>query len=403
MSWYQSVAGAEVPLSDEVRKRIGVDGFGVDDIGVIAHATSFVSLLTIGRSINAISDREIAAFTEIDHGSADQVKAGTVLGVSTLKGLGAAVTKCVTKRLKGIPGCEGKKFSEYCQWAEDTGWELPVLYGDEGLAPPCLCLSENPGLSVIDCPVAAVPGKLGNVLCALAQLLCSESMKCTAFDALAFRLEMNGLSVVRLADNEVEDAKQLVGKDIVEWVKSRDPAGFDELSDYFGDDEQVECVAEQYRDVLVSDTMMSGRLKSIHGKGSNKPFRKLLGDIRKHAADLEESEYRKFALMACRCLSGEPVSELVERSGVNGQFERMPGEYAFVDMGENVAHSRSVYDDLNDASWNSEDFGELPLKGDADLIVQLLERITVSERLLIALSVLLENDNSLSITEPGRH
>ena len=404
MSWYHAVAGSTAPLTEAVRKRIGVSRFGVEDVGIIEHPQSFAELMQLGMSLSAIDDESVLQFTALPHGSSRQAKTGAELGQQVLTGLELAVAKEVDRVLSGVDVVAHPDFQGCRKWAATTGWEFPVYYDTDGYSSPHLCLAEAGGVAILECAVATVPGRIGDVLCALGRVLCREALKRPSLDALSLQLEIIGLEMGRLSDRDLEVARTLDDDAVVGWVRERDAEGYDDLCRYYGDEGEAVFVAEQYRDILVAEGLMDRRIDAVHThSGTGEGTEVLLSEIEAAATACPDSSLRTFALTACRCLEGASVGKLLDCLEPCSDFERMPGEYALLSFGEDIAHASDVYENLNQVSHDGDDFGKLPLKGCSDAIVKLLTRITVSERLVMALSAVLEQDDCLSSDRGDRH
>src|SRR6056297_3238199 len=104
MSWYQGVAGAKVTLSAATERRLGVVGFGVDDLGVIRRPEAIASLLQIGRRLKSLDDGDIEGFMGLEDGSMGQVRRAEGLGKRSLIAISEHIEERVKEGMAGMPG-----------------------------------------------------------------------------------------------------------------------------------------------------------------------------------------------------------------------------------------------------------------------------------------------------------
>lgn len=398
MSWYQSVAGAEVILSPSVEKRIGVDGFGLDDIGVMLEPDTVVALFNVGQALGAIDDDQISEFVALGHGSLEQVEAASSLGTKSLIGLRDAIDRQVREQLLDVPGTTDVVYREYRDWARESLWELPVGC-IENYSFQCFCITDDAGLSVFECPVAKMPGRIGDVLLTIVHELAIDALKTPSLDAVSYVAVMSLDPSVMSGYENFESIRHADGETILEWLKKVDPEMHNELvfwDDYAERTIETACVL---RDVAFAHHDERERIERVVGDANDEcrdSRGKYLARIRQMAEDCEPGVLRDFALAACELLGGTTTRELVEKLPPDQRFERLPGDLSLLDTGIAVGDIHEYYNHINEMALNNDEIALLPLQGPPDIIIALLTRITVCERLILALAALLNEDAELS-------
>ena len=398
MSWYQSVAGAEVRLSPSVQKRLGVTGFGVDDVGVIRNPAMLASLVEVGQQVGAVDDDDIEAFVSLKHGSSAQIKAANRLGRKSLTALRSEIEENVSRRLAGVPGTKEKLYKKYCEWADSSGWELPVGCLEEQPY-QCFSLSENGGLCVFECGANKVPGAIGDVLVTILGQLVVNALKMPAIAAIHYSMMM-GLDCNTLSRRKgFEQMRHADDSVVLKWLEEVEPDMCGEMMYWNDDAEAMLSVACQLRDLAFADFDEQQRIERVVG-GVNDDCREnrnaYMAHLRKAAENCESSVLRDFALTACDCLAGQTTSKMIEMLPADERLERLPGDLSVVDTGLSIDDIDYHYNNINENALNGEDLAFLPLEGSPELVVALLTRITVCERLIIALAALLESRAELS-------
>lgn len=386
------MAGAAVTLSPGVQRRIGITGFGVDDTGVIEHPTAVSGLLKVGQYLGGVSDREIDALIKVAHGSKQQVRLATRLANMALRCLRSEIEERVDGALKDVPGAAGKTYDEYREWASGSGWEFPVGCFDTDVG-RCFCLTDDAGLSVFECSVASVPGRIGDVLLTITHLLVDEAMKTPATVAIEYAT-MLGLDVSSLARIEGFDAmRNASGAEVADWLKHNDNDIYTEIVYWDGHEESVHALACQARDIAFAHLDEANRIKNVVGELSSSVrtgFADYLNAITKAAKSCPAGELKRFALLACELLKGKTRSELIDALGQDARFERMPGTMCILNTGVPIEGVYDQYQHLNDVAMNADEYAIIPLETDPAIVVDLLVRITLCERLLLAMGVTVE-------------
>jgi hypothetical protein len=398
MSWYQSMAGAPVRLSPSVEHRIGVAGFGVDDVGVLREPETVATVLTLGSKLEAISEQELDRFVTLAHGSPEQVTVAQDLGQRGLAALGRRIEKRVQRKLSGVPGTEQEAFAKFREWAQRSAWELPVGCLDD-YPYKCFCIADDSGLSVFECAVARVPGSIGDVLTTLVHEFCVEALKTPALEAISYTVFMafepeylsryEGFEAMRTAD----------GVAVLEWLEKVAPDVYSELSYWEGSEEERAATASVLRDIAFAHHDEWQRIKRVVGnqRPRNPDERPaFIERIRRAAENCDPGELRDFAVAACDLLRGPTTRELIDRLPDDERCERIPGDLSVLDTGVSMEDIGDYYQYINETALNGDEIAVLPLNGDPDCIVDLLVRITTFERLILALGALIESGGHLS-------
>jgi hypothetical protein len=90
---------------------------------------------------------------------------------------------------------------------------------------------------------------------------------------------------------------------------------------------------------------------------------------------------------------------MIQRLPADERFERIPGDWSLVDTGIAVDDINHYYNNINEVAQNGDDVAVLPLERAPELVVEILCRITLCERLIIALGALLDDQEQLSKAE----
>jgi hypothetical protein len=394
MSWFNTVVGSDVPLSHKVRERIGVNGFGVDDVGAIEHPGAVAALLEMGGHLGVLTEDDIENFVALEQGSKLQVGSANRLGRMALTGLHDRIESEVGKRLTGVPGMASDRYREYQEWADRSGWSFPVGCLDTDVG-RCLCMQDDPGLCVFECPVAQVEGKIGDAATALADYLCNEALKIPAHVAIDYSLMM-GLDASSLVRHEgFEKLREAPGEEVLKWLEKADPDMHMEISYWENDLDVMANVAGAARDLAFAHHDEQKKIERVLGKGGHSKSDPLVG-IRRAAGRCEDSELKRFIVKACSELKGERRHELMDRLPMDERFERLPGDLCVLDTGVPIENLEERYHYLNEAAMNGDDMALLPLESDPETVVDVLLRITLCERLLLALAVVIEHEERLS-------
>jgi len=398
MSWYQSMAGAAVRLSPSVEKRIGVSGFGVDDIGVLREPETVSTVLSLGAALGAVKDRDLDRFVTLEHGSKEQVGAAETLGRKSLIGLRRTIERRVQENLSGIPGTASKTFAEYRKWAEKAAWELPVGCLDN-YSYRCFCLADDSGLSVFECPVARVPGALGDVLTALVHELSAEALKGPALEVISYTVFMAFEPEFLSRYDGFEEMRSAPGEEVLAWLEKVSPDTYAELSYWEGSAEERAATASVLRDISFAHFDEGQRIKRVCGPYSGPPAKdraKRINQIQRVAESCAPGALRDFAIRACELLLGPSTRDLIARLPEDERCERLPGDLSVVDTGLSLDDIGEYYQYVNETALNGDEIALLPLLGDADAIVELLVRITTIERLILLLGALIDAEDRLS-------
>ena len=398
MSWYQSVAGAKVRLSASVEKRIGVTGFGCDDVGVLREPDTVVALLTVGQELGSIDDNEINQFVSLMHGSTAQVEAANLLGEKCLVGLRDAIDRQAGVQLAGVPGTNEDLYRKYTEWAANALWELPVGC-IENYSFQCFCLADDAALSVFECPVSKVPGRIGDVLMTIVHELAVDGLKTPALDAISYIALMALDPSVMSGYDGFEAMRNAEGEEILKWLEKVDPDMHSELLYWDCSTEATTATACVLRDVAFAHHDQRQRIERVVGDANDdcrNSEAEYLARIRQVAEDCEPGTLRDFALAACELLRGTRTRDLIDKLPADQRFERMPGDLSLLDTGIAVDDIGEYYNHINESALNGDEIALLPLQGPPDIVVALLTRITVCERLIIALGALLDTHDELS-------
>lgn len=398
MSWYQSMAGATVRLSPGVEKRIGVSGFGVDDIGVLREPQTVSTVLSLGSAMGAIDDKELDRFVTLEHGSKAQVAAAKTLGRKSLVGLRRTIEGQVQDNLSGIPGTDSKTFAEYRKWAAGAAWELPVGCLDN-YPYRCFCLADDSGLSVFECPVARVPGTLGDVLTALVHEFSSEALKAPALEVISYTVFMAFEPEFLSRYDGFESMRSAPGEEVLAWLEKVSPDTYAELSYWEGSADGCAATAVVLRDIAFAHYDEWQRIKRVCGADSGPPAKDRLtriNRIRRVAESCAQGPLHDFAIRACELLRGPSTRELIAQLPEDERCERLPGDLSVVDTGISLDDIGEYYQYVNETALNGDEVAMLPLLGEADSIVALLVRITTFERLILILGALLDAEDHLS-------
>jgi hypothetical protein len=398
MSWYQSMAGAAVRLSPRDEKRIGVSGFGVDDIGVLRETETVSTVLSLGSALGALHDKDLDRFVTLEHGSTAQVRAAEKLGRKSLVGLRRTIERQVQENLSGIPGTDSKTFTEYLKWAERAAWELPVGCLDN-YPYRCFCLADDSGLSVFECPVARVPGTLGDVLTALVQEFSAEALKASGLEVISYMVFMAFEPEFLSRHDGFAAMRSAPGEEVLAWLEKVSPDTYAELSYWEGSVEEHAATASVLRDIAFAHYDEAQRIRRVCGRDSGPQAQnriKRLNRIRRAAESCAPGPLRDFAIRACALLRGPSTRELIAELPDDERCERLPGDLSVVDTGLSLDDIGEYYQHVNETALNGDEFAMLPLLGDADSIVGLLVRITTFERLILVMGALIEADAHLS-------
>ena len=398
MSWYQSMAGAAVRLLPRVEKRIGVSGFGVDDIGVLREAETVSTVLSLGSALGALNDGDLDRFVTLEHGSKAQVEAAERLGRKSLVGLRRTIEAQVQENLSGIPGTDSKTYAEYLKWAERAAWELPVGCLDN-YPYRCFCLADDSGLSVFECPVARVPGTLGDVLTALVQEFSAEALKAPALEVISYTVFMAFEPEFLSRYDGFESMRSAPGEEVLAWLEKVSADTYAELSYWEGSDDERAATASVLRDIAFAHYDEGQRIKRVCGSESGQAFKdraKRINRIRRVAESCAPGPLRDFAIRACELLLGPSTRELIALLPEDERCERLPGDLSVVDTGISLDDIGEYYQYVNETAMNGDEVAMLPLLGDVESIVALLVRITTFERLILTLGALIEAEDRLS-------
>lgn len=382
------MAGVAVNVRPADARRIGLTGIGVDDLGVIENASAISDLLGTGLSLGAVTERRLSAMTALPHGSAAQVKSVTTLSQITLKALGKRIENRVNTALQYVLPEPPSSHQKYLDWARESGWEFPVIFGLSDRDHAHLRMVEDAGLTVLSCPVADVSDRIGDVLCALVEWLSLEALKHNSIDGLRFRYELMGVTVGTIDQAEATRLRRLTESELVPWFKAFDNDGYEEMLSYYGSNDELGYVASQFRDVLCESSRLDRTLASVHGTDLSREDR--LSRILAVAKHCPRSSLRQYVVRACSVLDGPSVDSMIRDIPHGELFERLPGEFAFVDVGLNIDGVDDFFHEQHEMAMQSDDMGELPLQIPSDALVDLLTRITIAERLLIGLAALFD-------------
>ena len=395
MTWYQSLAGANIPLSEKTRSQIGVAGFGVDDLGVIGGAEAVGAVLNMGLHLKAVDDATVSRFVELEHGSKDQVREAERLTEVSLQALNDKLRSCVDEKLANLPGVETADFVEFGEWAEKSGWELPVgcLDTDFGRT---FCIADEPGLCVFDCQVAQVPGLLGDVLMALVAFLSAQSLKTPAHVAADYAMMM-GLEASELRKQDgFAELRKADGAAVLKWLKIADEEMYRELLYWDDSQESMEWAAMQARDIGFAHLDEERRVGRVMGSPHPKDADEALQAIRQSAMRCPDSDMRRFVIEATTIMMGDSTATLIDRIPRDARCERIPGGNGILETGLAIEGLEDRYHYLNEISMNGDEGAILPLETDPQAVFDLLLRLTLAERLILALAALLSVPGQLS-------
>jgi len=398
MSWYQGVAGAKVTLSAATERRLGVVGFGVDDLGVIRRPQAIASLLKIGRRLKSLDNGDIEGFMGLEDGSVGQVRRAEGLGKRSLIALSEHIEERVKEAMAGMPGGDSTLYREFTLWAQQSNWEYPAgcLETDYGL---CFCLVEDPCLSVFECGVSRIPGGIGDALVALADYLSIEAMKMPAHEAIGYCMAMGLEAGVMAHHSDIWSLREAEGGELLQWLEENAGEMYEEIGYWHPDAESREGVARQLRDVAIAQAQTAKRIRSVCGQGGKQGSEAKLeilagiADAAKHEA---EGELSLFCERACEVLVGIADRDNLSRFTEDRRFERMPGGNALVDFGMPIEGVEDSYQYLNEIAMNGEDLAMIPLEGGEDSAISLLEQISIAEHLLLGLGAMVEDQQRLS-------
>ncbi|MEM7505076.1 MAG: hypothetical protein AAF417_23840 [Pseudomonadota bacterium] len=394
MSWFNAVVGSDAPLSEKNKERVGVNGFGVDDVGAIQYPGSVAALLEMGQYLEAISDAGVEHFVSLEQGSTEQVKAATRLGEKTLAALAERIEAEVSSALVDMPGVGTRRFEEYRDWAERSGWAFPVGFFETD-AGKCFCLQDDAGLCVFECPVAKLDGLIGDVATALADYLSDEALKIPAHVAIDYSLMM-GMDASSLTKHKgFEKLRSASDMQFLTWLEAVDADMHAEISYWENDTEAMASIAGEARDLAFAYFDEEQKLERVLGKGgraSEDPVKA----IRLVADTCEQSAIRDLVIKICDALKGERRNQLMDGLTNDIRFERTPGDLCVLDTGLNIQNVEERFNYINEVSMNGDDFPILPLEEDPERVVAVLTRITLAERALLAMAVLIEESQELS-------
>ncbi|HRQ66655.1 MAG TPA: hypothetical protein PKZ76_17605, partial [Xanthomonadaceae bacterium] len=389
MSWYQSLAGAQVRVAARDRRRIGLDGVGAEDLGVIGNAAGIAELLRLGLTLGAVNDEQIEDMTEAPHGTTGQVKAVNALARQTMAGLAEQVeARVATAMVKVVPALP-KSYGGFRDWAERDGWEFPVWQRSCGGGWHGLSMTGGQGLTVLHCPVATIPGPIGEVLAAFVEWLCVEALKSTGLELIEYRLEMIDLPYMTFTDDEVARIAALEGDALTEWAQSLPVGDPDHLEWWIDMHGGMEVFAEILRNLVCGRAEWCKKLIRVNQGADSAEQR--LARIRAQAEKCAPCELRDLVLRASEALGGPCTRDYLDMADRGEDFERLPGESAVVDFGMDIGCEDQLYQEQNESLWNGEDVGSMPLNMPHDAMIGMLARITLCERLLVLLTAILED------------
>ena len=392
MTWSNSMAGAAVVLSPPVKRRIGVGGFSIDDLGIVENAQAIADILRLGLALKAFPENDLDAFLRLAHGSSTQAVAAEHLCGKSLTRLSSIVNEKVIATLDGVPGVDHERFTEYQKWATSNLWEYPVGYLDVGRG-ASFCLAEEAGLSVFECDLWRVKGDIGDALFALTELLTADALKMKTNEAFNNSLMMGLDASSLLSQPGFDTIRGSDARTVLEWTKQHAKDFYEELGYWDGDEEAMQQVALEARDLAIWLGDEQRRIENVLGntrQNYKDGFAKQVELVRVAALKCEPGTLQSFVLAACACLAGASTLQLLDRLNLDQRFEYLPGHYSLLDTGLEIEGKDERYNYINETAMNEEDIAMIPLSGNANDIVAFLTRISVAERLLMALSVLAE-------------
>ena len=388
MSWYQRMAGTDVRLSNRAAERIGVDINVQHDTGVIDNARVVGATLKHGLALGALSADQVAAFTELPQGCREQVREAEALSKATMEQIGVQVERAVDEALSRMPRAEGVKSNELRAWAR-ADWELLAVCGfGEGLG-AWIRLINPAGLAVLVCPVHTLEGELGDILCALADTLSTEAMKSGSVETIRFWYERLGFSMSASSREEAKALDSLSDRQAMDWVKANDPGGFEEARFLMGDEQVDEAFCKDVCQAISAMERFCSRVDSVVAGATD--AREKLERIAVRVVGCADGPLKAFVLGCCAVLGkAQTTQERVNALLPSEDFEVMPGECEILDFGIGLDIEDQVYAELNDAAWNDGEGASFPLQMDTEDLIGLLTRVSLSERLLIELSALID-------------
>ncbi|NKC01841.1 MAG: hypothetical protein GKR90_25535 [Pseudomonadales bacterium] len=375
-------------LNPAVADRIGLSGVGAEDLGVLMQPSAIANLFKLGKDIGAIDQGRWETIQSSKHGSVEQRECVEEVSSGVLQRLSENIEVSVREALPAWFDRKDSTFEEYCDWAANSGWEFPVVFGPEVFESQTgLRIGDECGLRVMECLVGKIEGPAGDVLCAFVEYLTEESLKRSGHCILKERLMMHGVFADGISTEALDELKGISGERLLGWFGDNVPEGLEELSGYSDDQDDVLSLVYEVKEVLVATHAMDTRVKNVVGdrKGAEL-LEKLLDDADRYL----EAELKEFVLNACSAMRGLSTRERIDELPLP-HFERFPGEYAVVDMGLELGErEQQMYQEINEYAHGGEDHGWIPLDGPKDKVVDLLVRITIAERLLLGLATLVE-------------
>jgi hypothetical protein len=189
------------------------------------------------------------------------------------------------------------------------------------------------------------------------------------------------------------------GTAVLSWLKRVDPEMLSEIIYWDGSEEGAKATACALRDIAFAKHDEQQRIRRVvgtKGRGTKAEQREYLQEISTAASKCEPGALRDFVLEASRMLEGPTTRELIDKLPDDIRFERLPGELALVDTGLDIDGLGDYYNHINEIALNGDEVAMVPLQGDSTVIIEMLTRITMCERLLIALGALIDTEAALS-------
>lgn len=402
MSWYQALDGAEVCLSTTARKRVGIDGFGVEDSGVLGNIDAVVNVLKVGNELGGLTERQLQCLFNLEDGSVEQSARASKLCSRALSGLEKTIEETLASALSNGLKEQPRGIKDYVEWARGSGWEFPVSWDDESnRTNPQLVLGDTCGLCVMEVNTEGLSTDKRKVLTALIELLSIESYKTTILDQLLYRLDMYGLHAD--AKNEAVNGDVTLDDDeLLKWIKRYDNDALENLAaDFEGNEEFITFWVRLFYDTLVVKQELEKTMSQLLGVNNSKSedrVAKTLVGISKEVATWKACELKSFVQWCVNELAGETTAELFQRIDNDDEFNGMPGQYAVIVTGVDLDVIGDVLSEINEYACSGDDQATVGLSGDAKDIAAFLSRITLAERMLLMLAAMSEN-GSLSELE----
>jgi hypothetical protein len=388
MSWYQSMAGAEIAVRARDARRIGLSGVDAEDVGVLHHAGEIGALLKLGQVVGAVDDRQIDALVAAPHGSTEQVAVANRLGSAVLSALAEQVEGRVGAAMAKVQPTPSEGYQEFLKWAERDGWEFPVEQRAVEEEWHGLSMLDGMGLTVVPVTVASVPGKIGGVAAAFVAWLCGEALKSTSLDLLEYRLELMGLPYSMFKDDEIKRIAGMEGEALTTWANNLDVYEEDHMEWWVEQQGGLEPFAWSMREFVVKRHEWTKKLARVRQGAQTRSEE--LAQISKQAKRCPPSPFREMVLKACAVLEGPCTRDYLEIAERGSDFERLPGEVSVVDIGLDIGWEDCVYQDHHEGVMQGEDAAFLPLNMPHEAMLALLTRITLCERLLLLSAAMLE-------------